>query len=244
MEKRLFEALLRSVELLLRYGATPGLTTLEDVDAFNGGLVCAWIAQRLRLGIAKHPEYLQSPKPIAAAAQTDRVDVAGIFCFDLGMSPDVEIHAGPGASSAILRRTTIRREWRSSCWIAGPKWISSRRCTTAVRCGGRCGTKAAHGGDFEPGGRERGGASGGGKVERCARCCRRSRGWRRSLTRARRRCSGCRMMRASASAIVELFLAHGADPALKDKEGLTAAVGRANAGWKEAARLLRAAANR
>jgi hypothetical protein len=39
--------------------------------------------------IAKRPDFLQSPKPMAMAAQTDRVDTVA-FLLDLGMSPDVE----------------------------------------------------------------------------------------------------------------------------------------------------------
>src|SRR3954447_11375904 len=44
----------------------------------------------------------------------------------------------------------------------------------------------------------------------------------------------------SAAAIVELFLAHGADPALKDDAGLTAADHAGKRGLQDAARLLRA----
>jgi ankyrin repeat protein len=47
----------------------------------------------------------------------------------------------------------------------------------------------------------------------------------------------------SAAAIVELFLVHGADPALKNKEGLTAADCASQRGLEDAARLLRAKAD-
>jgi ankyrin repeat protein len=85
-------ALLRGLEdmaaLLVRFGAEP--VALVGQEAFHAA--CMRLdretARRLLDG---HPEYLRTPAPLMAAAQHDLRDVAALL-LDLGMSPDLHDH--------------------------------------------------------------------------------------------------------------------------------------------------------
>ena len=75
-------------ELLTGYGAVRSAVALDGEEAF--------MAACLRLDRTKaaallegHPEYLSSPKPMALAAARDADDVVKLL-LDLGMSPDIE----------------------------------------------------------------------------------------------------------------------------------------------------------
>src|SRR5262249_1289295 len=75
--------------LLVRYGAIPSAaTSLEGIELFSEA--CFRLDRRRSLELlAEHPEYLQSPEPIFAAARRDRADVVE-FLLDLGMSIEIE----------------------------------------------------------------------------------------------------------------------------------------------------------
>ncbi len=75
--------------MLKRYGATPSArVVLEGVEAFTAA--CFRLDREDALAqIAAHPEYLLSPAPMFAAARRDRADVVE-FLIDLGMSIEVE----------------------------------------------------------------------------------------------------------------------------------------------------------
>lgn len=110
------EALLRGftelAALLARHGAAPG--ALAGQDAFQAACM------RLDRAAAEaaldgHPEYLQSPEPLFAAADFDRPDVAALL-LDLGVSPDVArengqraLHAAAGADSPGVASLLIAR---------------------------------------------------------------------------------------------------------------------------------------
>ena len=75
-------------KLFVRYGAERSTVALEGVETFTAACF------RLDLGEAQsilvmHPEYLQSTAPIFAATKRDRVEVVELL-LDLGTSPDVE----------------------------------------------------------------------------------------------------------------------------------------------------------
>jgi uncharacterized protein len=74
-------------DLLLRYGAVPVPAELSDRE--NLVPLCLQMdrAQVQQLFI-RHPEFLQLPDPLFAAAKHDRADVAA-FVLDMGVSPDV-----------------------------------------------------------------------------------------------------------------------------------------------------------
>jgi len=75
-------------ELLARYGAARRAAAPDGAEAFM--TACLRMdrkkAEALLVG---HPEYLTSPKPMTVAATRDRADVAALL-LDLGMSPDIE----------------------------------------------------------------------------------------------------------------------------------------------------------
>jgi ankyrin repeat protein len=75
-------------ELLVRYGATPSTVVLDDEEAFAAACFRSDRAAAQSL-VAEHPEYLRSTKTIFAATKRDRVDVVE-FLLELGTSPDVE----------------------------------------------------------------------------------------------------------------------------------------------------------
>jgi uncharacterized protein len=75
-------------ELLLRYGATPVSTPANEEDSY--------VAACFRLDragaeehVARHPEYLNSPKALFAAARRDRADVVELL-LDLGVPIEIE----------------------------------------------------------------------------------------------------------------------------------------------------------
>jgi ankyrin repeat protein len=75
-------------ELLLRYGATPVTTPANEEDSY--------VAACFRLDragaeayVARHPEYLNSPKALFAAARRDRADVVELL-LDLGVPIEIE----------------------------------------------------------------------------------------------------------------------------------------------------------
>ncbi|MGH9658066.1 MAG: ankyrin repeat domain-containing protein, partial [Bryobacteraceae bacterium] len=75
-------------ELLVRHGAERQQVVLDDEDQFVAGCLRLDSDEVHRL-LARHPEYLQSPKAIFAAAEQDRADVAA-WLLDLGTPIEVE----------------------------------------------------------------------------------------------------------------------------------------------------------
>ena len=78
--------------LFVHYGAEPGELVLEGEEMFAGACF------RLDRGVvaselAKHPEYLESPNVIFAAAQRDRADVVALL-LDLGISIEIQDRTG------------------------------------------------------------------------------------------------------------------------------------------------------
>ncbi|HET8549711.1 MAG TPA: ankyrin repeat domain-containing protein, partial [Bryobacteraceae bacterium] len=75
-------------ELLVRYGAEPKEVLLDDEDQFVSACLRLDRNEVQRI-LARHPEYLRSPKAIFAAARQDRADVLA-FLLDLGTPIEVE----------------------------------------------------------------------------------------------------------------------------------------------------------
>jgi uncharacterized protein len=74
--------------LLVRFGAEPA--RLEGLEAFQAA--CMRLDRQAAHGLLElHPEYLEAPGPMMAAAQHDLRDVAALL-LDLGMSPNVDDH--------------------------------------------------------------------------------------------------------------------------------------------------------
>jgi ankyrin repeat protein len=74
-------------ELLVRYGAQPTTSTLEGEDAFVAACLRLDRATAEKL-VAQHPEYLQTPTAIFAAAAHDQVESIELL-LDLGTPVDV-----------------------------------------------------------------------------------------------------------------------------------------------------------
>ncbi len=101
-------------ELLVQYGAVKTDVVLDRIEAF------AHAAFRLddkaaRAQLVEHPEFLTNAAPMLAAARRDRADVVA-FLLDLGMSPDVEsaekergLHAAAYANALAVARLLIDR---------------------------------------------------------------------------------------------------------------------------------------
>ena len=84
--------------LLVRYGATPGDPTQQANDSPEDTFVAAALRldrDEVQTLLAKHPELLRSPKAIVAAAERDRADVVELL-LDLGVSPDIDDAAHGG----------------------------------------------------------------------------------------------------------------------------------------------------
>lgn len=75
-------------ELLVRYGAERQEVVLDEEEQFVAACLSLDRDEVHRI-LARHPEYLQSPKAIFAAAREDRADVVA-FLLDLGTPIEVE----------------------------------------------------------------------------------------------------------------------------------------------------------
>ena len=102
-------------DLLARYGAVRSASIgLEGVEAFTQA--CLRLdREEARVQLAEHPEYLESHVPIFAAARLDRADVVE-FLLDLGTSIEIEdeskqrpLHEAAGHDSINAARLLIER---------------------------------------------------------------------------------------------------------------------------------------
>jgi len=83
-------------ELLVRHGAVRSPLVLDPMHALVAA--CRGSDTRtIREEIARHPEFLHASQPLFAAARYNRRDAAELL-LDLGTSPDIE---GPGAERAL-----------------------------------------------------------------------------------------------------------------------------------------------
>lgn len=85
-EEAVLQGLTEMAALLLRFGAKPAV--LEGQEAFRAA--CMRLdRQAAQALLEQHPEYLQETGPMMAAARHDLRDVAALL-LDLGMSPDAD----------------------------------------------------------------------------------------------------------------------------------------------------------
>jgi ankyrin repeat protein len=79
-------------ELLARYGAVRTATESQDARAFASS--CFRLDRDRAATLAReHPQYLQDPAPLLAAAERNRADVVALL-LDLGMSPNLADESG------------------------------------------------------------------------------------------------------------------------------------------------------
>jgi uncharacterized protein len=102
-------------DLLVRHGAIPSTTlALDAMELFTAACFQLDRPQALAL-LQEHPEYLNSHEPIFAAARRDRADVVE-FLLDLGVSIEVEdaskqrpLHEAAGHDSLNVAKLLIER---------------------------------------------------------------------------------------------------------------------------------------
>jgi uncharacterized protein len=112
-------------DLLARYGAGRGTLPVDPSDEFAAACFRLDRERASALG-AEHPEYLQDPRPLFGAAERGRAEVVGLM-LDLGMSPNLSnaagtralhyaaYHGSPDVASLLISRGAeidpYTREW-------------------------------------------------------------------------------------------------------------------------------------
>jgi ankyrin repeat protein len=236
-EEALRNGFTEMADLLVRFGATPSAAVLGGQEAFAAACLRLDRDEAQAL-LAGHPEYLLAPGPMFIAAERDRADVVALL-LDLGMSPDVgdaqgrrALHVAAYHDSVRVAGLLIERgaaiDPVDSAHDATPLWWAvwdQRPRTTEL---------------LSRFSRDVWALTLTGNVERL----------REVLTAEPRlaRLVGGETMplmwlpgdEARAKEIVELFLAHGADPSVRNRDGQTAADLARKRGLDVAAGLLRA----
>jgi ankyrin repeat protein len=221
--------------LLLRFGATPGAGVLEGEPAFAAA--CFRLdREKAKALLEGHPGYLLAPEPMFAAARRDWVDVAA-FLLDLGMSPDVQdargqraLHVAAYNDSVHVAELLIQRgaaiDPVDSVHDGTPLWWAmwGQRPRTIELLS-----------RFS---RDVWALSFTGNVERLREVLTAEPGLARLTGSGTTPLMWLPGDEARAKEIVELFLAHGADPTVRNKDGQAAADLARKRGLDEAANLL------
>jgi ankyrin repeat protein len=227
-------------QLLLRHGADPRLTPLDPEDAFLAAAV-RLDRETARTLLEQHPEFRESTKTMFFAAERDRADVIALL-LDLGVSPEVTyprnertMHIAAGADARRVVRLLIERGAEidpiETNYAAAPIGYASHYNREAMI-------------DLlTPYSRHIWTLAHRGKIDRLREVL------RAEPELARQRWSdGLTPLwwlpndDARAVEVVELLLAHGADPAVKSARGTTAADYARKRGLDRAADILIAAA--
>ena len=132
-EQAVRRGFLPMADLLVRYGATPIAVDPHDRPSDEDAFVAACFRldrDEVKARLTKHPEYLESPTAMFAAARDDRADVVELL-LDLGVSPDVAapslarpLHQAAGADAvrtiALLLDRGADVDAREANWHATP----------------------------------------------------------------------------------------------------------------------------
>lgn len=110
-----FQGRIEIAELLAQHGASTVVDgTLEGESAFLHACIRGDV-ERVRTLAAEHPEYLQSPTAIHAAAEADRLDIVELL-LDLGTPIEIEndqkqrlLHMAAGANAVRVAKLLIDR---------------------------------------------------------------------------------------------------------------------------------------
>ncbi len=237
-EEALRRGFTEMADLLVRFGATPSGFVLEDEQAF--AVACFRLDHAtVRSMLEQHPEYLQSHIALHTAAKRDRVDVVQ-FLLELGVSPDVE-DAKQGRQRALHvaayddspRVAALLIEHGAEIDPVETNW-GNTPLDTAVYAQKRGMIELL--GRFS---RDVWNLTFTGNVERVRDVL----STEPNLAKVVSREYGTPLMwlpddEARAIEIVQLFLMHGANPALRNKEGKTAADCASERGMYDVAALL------
>lgn len=230
------EGFTEMVDLLARYGATPRELVLSGEEAFAAA--CFRLdREEARRHLDQHPDYLQSPTAMFAAAERDRADVAA-FLLDLGMPIEIEdrqkqrpLHKAAGSDALRVAGLLIERgaeiDPRESNWSATPLgYATHSQKREMIDFLGRFSRDVWN-------------LTFNGKVERLREVLNEEPGLAKVVNK-----NGATPLwwlpddEARAVEIVELFLAYGADPAILAEDGMTAADYARKRGMDEASRML------
>jgi ankyrin repeat protein len=234
-EEALRHGFVEMADLLVRYGAMPSGVVLEGQQAFAAA--CLRLDREMaRALLAEHPEYLLSPVVLHAAAARDRADVVA-FLLDLGMSPDVPDAQGQRAlhvaaygdsvrAAALLIERGAAIDSVDSVHDGTPLWFAmwGQRPRTIELLS-----------RFS---RDVWALSFLGNVERLRELLTVEPKLARLVGSETTPLMWLPDDEGCAVAIVQLFLAHGADPSIRNKDGLTAADLARKRGMDEVAELL------
>ena len=241
LEEALRRGFTQMAELLVRSGATPaGPVELEGIQAFAAA--CFRLDREKALKhLVEHPEYLESTVPIFAAARGDRADVVALL-LDLGTSIEIEdekktrpLHEAAAHDSLAVAALLIERgaelepvelNWSNTpldfaLYGNLPRMIEflSRFTTDVFRL------------------------SWIGNVERLREVLVKDPDLAKSLGEGNTPLMWLPDDDSRAMEIAELLISNGADPTIKNNEGMTAADLAERRGLYEAAELLRSKAS-
>lgn len=87
-EEALRRGFVEMADLLVRHGAAPGTVALTGMEAFVAACL-RFDRAEIRALAEHHPEYLRDPAPLFAAIRQDRADIVA-FLLELGMSIEIE----------------------------------------------------------------------------------------------------------------------------------------------------------
>jgi ankyrin repeat protein len=236
-EEALRQGLTEMADLLARFGAIPSAPVAPEGEKAFTAACFRMDREETQAILATRPEYLRSPTAMFAAARQDRTDVVA-FLLDLGMSVEIEdehkqrpLHEAASHNSLRVAALLIERGAEidpvESNWGATPLGFAIYgQKTQMIELLGRFSRDVWE-------------LTNSGRVERLRELL--------SEEPDLAKIAGKNAMplmwlpddEGRAIEIVDLLLAHGADPTIKDKEGMTAADYAEKRGMYDAAALLR-----
>jgi ankyrin repeat protein len=239
-EEALRQGFAEMAGLLERFGATPSAPVPpEGQDVFTAA--CFRLdREEAQAILAERPEYLRSPAAIFAAARGDRVDVV-TFLLDLGMSIEIEderkqrpmheaaSHDSFGVAALLIERGAEIDPVETN-WGATPLGFAIYgQKTRMIELLGRFSRDVWE-------------LTNSGQVERLRELLGAEPGLAKVAGESNTPLMWLPDDEARAIAIVELLLAHGADPTIRNKEGMMAADCAEKRGLYDVAELLRSKA--
>jgi uncharacterized protein len=239
-EEALRQGFTEMADLLARFGAIPSAPTPPEGEKAFTAACFRLDREETRAILATHPEYLRSSTAMFAAAQQDRADVVA-FLLNLGMSIEIEdehkqgpLHEAASHNSLRVAALLIERGAEidpvESNWGATPLGFAIYgQKTQMIELLGR----------FS---RDLWELTNSGQVERLRVLLNEEPDLARIAGKGATPLMWLSDDETRAIEIVELLLAHGADPTIKDKEGMTAADHAERRGMYDAAALLRSKA--
>ncbi len=237
-EEAVTKGFMEMADLLARFGAERVQPTLDGPAAFAAA--CLRLDRRgAESLLAEHPEYLRFPQPMAIAAKGDRTDVIALL-LDLGVSADVEdpergnerpLHAAAYNDSLRAAKLLLERgaqpDPRETIYGITPLWgaIWGRRQRMIEF--------------LSPISRDVWSHAFIGNVERLREVLRTEPGLARSRGENETPLMWLPADETRALEVASLFLDLGADPTVRNKQGLTAADLAARRSLDQVAELLR-----